>query len=152
MDFNQIFIYKILGISFVSIAALSIIFGTAGLISPRIISQLFRRKIVVSRRNILLTATSLFSFSFATGGTCALLYRSPNEFFLCKFLGFFTLCLMPLSLALGVISLFSPHFLSWLLRKTTVSNRLTIFFGTLLLFSLFGILTLVFVFLDKSIQ
>jgi len=98
--------YKFWGVINISLAALTLLFSAASLIAPGLIGKILRKNIVLSRRNILLRGT-LF---FGTGGSLAVLYRSPEEAFFFKFIGFFFFSLAIFSLIFGIISLFSPAY------------------------------------------
>jgi hypothetical protein len=145
----MIYAYKFWGIINISLAVLTLLFGAASLIAPRLFGKILRKNIVLSRRNILLRGSLLFSLFFSIGGSLAVLYRSPEEAFFFKFIGFFSLSLAIFSLIFGMISLFSPAFLAWLLRKVTHYHRGIILIATLLFPLLFFSITLLAGFLDK---
>lgn len=126
-------IYKLSGITLLSIALLSLLWGAVIFRFPGILSRLLRKKVVLSQRNILLIATSLFAVSLPLGGTCAVLYKKPNDPFVFIFLTFFFLLFAVLIFLFGIVSLIFPQFLSWFLRKATQISRWKILFMMLLL-------------------
>jgi len=141
--------YKFWGVINISLAALTLLFSAASLIAPGLIGKILRKNIVLSRRNILLRGILLFSLFFGTSGSLAVLYRSSEEAFFFKFIDFFFFSLAIFSLIFGIISLFSPAFLAWLLRKVTHYHQGIILIAALLIPLLFFSITLLAGFLDK---
>lgn len=143
-------IYKIFGVALISLSILSLIFGIVIFISPGLLSQLLRKKVVVSQRNILLGSTLLFTISLPLGAACAVIYRNPATPLIYVFLTFFFLLLAILSFIFGFFSLLFPQFLSWLLRKDSQLSRWKILIGMVLGSLACFLFTGIFAFLGKN--